>query len=568
MLEELSIRNFAIIDRLTLSFSSGLTVLTGETGAGKSIIIDALGLLAGGRSSVDFVRHGTKKAEIEGLFRIHSEHEVVEVLEEAGIDIEDDMIILKREINEKGKSVCRINGELVTLTMQRAIGQQLVDIHGQHEHQDLLQPDKHSAMVDGFLGDPLFENKQQYEEKYRQVIGLEEQLSHLKDNDRENVQRLDLIEYQLEEIKEAKLKQQEDEELTAEQYKLANMEKLFSQMQLAYEALYGDEKGLELVREAMVALQESASIDQSLEEINDSLTNNFYMLEEVTFQIRDHVEQLDYDPNRLDFISKRLDEINHLKRKYGSTIEEVLLYAERITEEAEELSNLDEKIESVEKDLHTHKAQALSLAQSLSKSRKHAAKQLKAAIEMELKDLFMEKTSFTVQFHPHRRGIVVENGEEVFTLNEDGLERMEFYLSSNPGEPEKSLSKVASGGEISRIMLALKSILTDRSERTALIFDEVDTGVSGRVAGAIGEKIYAISNESQVLCITHLPQVASLANTHMYIKKREINNRVSTEVEELNDDQRIDELARMLSGSEITTNTKETAREMLWSKKA
>ncbi|MBM7633640.1 DNA repair protein RecN [Geomicrobium sediminis] len=563
MIEELTIRNFAIIDELSLSFSTGLTVLTGETGAGKSIIIDALGLLAGGRSSVDFVRYGSQKAEIEGLFRVTKYHPVIDILDEAGISIEDEMVIIKREINDKGKSTCRVNGQLVTLTMQRAVGQTLIDIHGQHEHQELLQMDKHSHMIDTYAGGDLQATKDLYQQSFRELQEIQADLKRLRDNDRENVQRLDLIQYQLEEIQNANVNGSEDEELERERFKLANMEKLFSQLQQAFESLYGESSGLESIREAMISLNEAAAIDKELSELDESLSSNFYLLEEVTFALRDHLEQLDFDPERLNEITIRLDELNQLKRKYGSTLQDVIEYAKNIEDESQELMHLDERISQYETRLKEVGIQAVHLVKELSTKRKNAATQLSSAIEKELQDLYMEKTTFSVQCKNHSRGLTVQTDDQEVVLSEDGAERLEFYLSPNPGEPEKSLAKVASGGEISRIMLALKRILTNQSERTSLIFDEVDTGVSGRVAQAIGEKIYAISSQSQVLCITHLPQVAALATTHLYIQKQEDEGRVSTSVTELNNRSRVNEIARMLSGAEVTKKTKESAEELL-----
>lgn len=565
MLEELTIRNFAIIEELTIPFASGLTVLTGETGAGKSIIIDALGLLAGGRGSVDFVRHESKKAEVEGLFIVPNDHLARERVTSAGIECEEGMIVLRREISRKGKSVCRVNGQLVTLTTLRSIGQTLVDIHGQHEHQELLQMDKHSGMVDGYAASTLASLKSDYEKHYETYLSIKNELQRLRNSDRENIQRLDLIQYQLEEINQAALSEpDEDEQLEQERYKLAHAEKLYELLQYAYTYLHDEGKGLEWIRESAGHLKEASDIDPALLQTSEQVDSSFYMIEEASYSIREHIDQLDFDPARLEQIESRLAEIDQLKRKYGGSITEILTFVDEIAAEQDALVNLDEHIRQYEEELKGKAAALFSAANALTDGRKEAAKTLSEAIERELADLFMEKTRFSVSFQPPVQGEEVKSNGQVKTFTKEGQERLEFYMSPNAGEPEKALAKIASGGEISRIMLALKRILSNASQRTALIFDEVDTGVSGRVAQAIGEKIASIAAaETQVLCITHLPQVAALASTHMHIAKEEEQGRVQTTVTELGDTERVDELARMLSGTAVTTKTRENARELL-----
>ncbi|SDI31345.1 DNA repair protein RecN [Natribacillus halophilus] len=564
MLEELSIRNFAIIEELTVPFTSGLTVLTGETGAGKSIIIDALGLLAGGRGSVEFVRHESKKAEIEGLFIVPEGHLAYERLADAGIDCEEGMIVLRREITHKGKSICRVNGQLVTLTTLRSIGRTLVDIHGQHEHQELLQMDKHSGMVDAYAVSTLFTLKADYEAHFDQYMSIKKELNRLQNSDREDRQQLDIIQYQLDEIEQAGLSESdEDEKLEQERYKLAHAEKLYELLQYAYTNLYDEGKGLEWLRGSVNQLEEATAIDPTLKATSEQVAASFYTIEEVSYSIREHIDQLDFDPARLHEIESRLAEIEGLKRKYGATITDILTFAEDKAAEQEELLNRDKKIQQYEEKLHEASGYLLAAADDLTRGREEAAKALSTAVEEELADLFMEKTQFSVRFQTPTQGERVQYSNEEKTLTREGQERLEFYMSPNTGEPEKALAKIASGGEISRIMLALKRILANASERTALIFDEVDTGVSGRVAQAIGEKIAAIAGETQVLCITHLPQVAALAANHMHIAKEDEHGRMQTTVTMLGDNERVDELARMLSGSAVTEKTRENARELL-----
>lgn len=559
LLAELSIRNFAIIEALTISFNKGLTVLTGETGAGKSIIIDAIGLLIGGRGSSEFVRYGTAKAEIEGLFLVDAPHPVYAKAEELGIDIPDGMVVLKRDIMESGKSVCRINGKLVTLTLLKDIGQSLVDIHGQHETQYLMQPEMHLSLLDSFGGVEMEQLIAQYQSVYANYKDLHKQLRNLTENEQQINQRLDLIQYQLEEINSAELLANEDDELQEEKLKLGNYEKLFNSLQDSYESLYGENKGIENVSVALSHLQNVADLDDELNKLQENVANHFYALEEAAFTIRNYFETMEFDPARLDFIETRLNEISKLKRKYGNSVNEILDYAAKIEKELDMLQNKDGNIESLRQELQKKEKQLHKNAMKLSKKRKKLAESLIADIHQELKALYMEKTVFDIR--------ISSLGEEGAVREQDfgkyGSDHAEFFISTNPGEPLKPLAKVASGGELSRVILALKSIFSEHQGITAIIFDEVDTGVSGRVAQAIAEKIFRVSEGSQVLCITHLPQVAAMADTHLHISKETTNKRTTTHVVSLETSQKVNEIGRMISGVEITELTKQHARELL-----
>ncbi|UOE95934.1 DNA repair protein RecN [Alkalihalobacillus sp. LMS39] len=555
MLVELSIKNFAIIDKLTIPFEKGLTVLTGETGAGKSIIIDAIGLLVGGRGSTEFVRYGTKRAEIEGLFSIHPGHLSIEKAEEFGIDSDDDMIILRRDITANGKSVCRINGKMVTLSILREIGQTLVDIHGQHEHQVLMQPERHLELLDSMAKQELIQPFARYQELYSKYLSLSKQVKKMTENDQELTHRLDLLQYQLKEIEKAKLEPNEDERLAEEKYRLANSEKLYHLLQDAYNGLYGDSKGLDWLTKTQAYMEEAASIDPQLEGLHETISNCFYLLEEATYSLRDRKDQVEFDPIRLDVIESRLNELNQLKRKYGSTVEEILAYAENIAEEKDGLLHKDDRIQELEVKLSKTLEQLKWASEQLTMIRKKAATELIEAVHHELKALYMDKTRFAVSWKEH------ETKESRFF--EHGVDQVEFLLSTNPGEPVKPLAKVASGGEISRIMLAMKTIFSSSQGITSLIFDEVDTGVSGRVAQAIAEKILQISSNSQVFCITHLPQVAAMADQHLYIAKKEDKERTFTTVHPLSNEKRVEEIGRMISGVEMTELTREHAKELI-----
>jgi DNA repair protein RecN (Recombination protein N) len=565
LLAELSIKNFAIIENLTISFEKGLTVLTGETGAGKSIIIDAIHLLVGGRGSSEFVRYGENRAEIEGLFILDDEnHPCYAKAHEYGIDLIDGMVVLRRDISANGKSICRINGKLVTISILREIGQTLVDIHGQHEHQELMNPERHLTLLDQYGGSEIQSALAEYQTVYEKYEALKKQVKKLTENEQEIAHRLDLIQFQLNEIESANLSPKEDEELYEEKVKISNFEKIFQGLNNCYQALHGEQRGLDWLAVAMDQLEDLSSIDESIKEIFESISNSYYILEDISYKLREKIDQMEYDPQRLDFIETRLNEINHLKRKYGRTVEEILQYAAKIEEEIETIQNRDSHLHKLRNELNSIVEDLLVEAKNLSNLRKSLAKTLEERIHQELKELYMDKTVFQVQFSK-REGLLddpILEGTPV-KFHKDGIDLVEFFISTNPGEPLKPLAKIASGGELSRIMLALKSIFSQHQGVTSIIFDEVDTGVSGRVAQAIAEKIYQVSINSQVLCITHLPQVAAMADTHLLISKEIIDGRTKTSVKALNENEKIKEIGRMISGVEITDLTKEHAKELL-----
>lgn len=572
MLMELSIRNFAIIDELTVSFEEGLTVLTGETGAGKSIIIDAIGLLIGGRGSVDYVRHGSKRAEIEGLFSMDQpiSDEIRNLFQDIGIKIdEEETLVLKREITKQGKSVCRINGKLTTLAILRQAGQQLVDIHGQHEHQQLLQNDKHGMFLDRFAEGELQEALREYKFIYDRFMKKRQQLKQLTDSEQHVAQRLDLIQYQYEEINNAQLESGEDTALIEERNKLNNSEELYTTVHGAYDSLYGEGKGLEWVMAAMNQIEEAAALDPNLTELKEAITNNYYILEETSFSLRDYYESIEFDPERLETIESRLSEINQLKRKYGESVEEILKYAAGLEEELDTLTNREQRLGEWQKELESTAKDLYVEGAHISKLRKEAAVHLKNAIQKQLKDLYMNDTIFEAFIHSaNQEELRAESLMKQHPFYPTGIDSVEFQVATNKGEPLKSLAKVASGGEISRMILALKSILAKHEGVTSLIFDEVDTGVSGRVAQAIAEKIHGIARGSQVLCITHLPQVAAMADTHLFISKREKGGRTITSVHAMQPEEQTEEIGRMISGVEVTDLTKEHARELIGQAKA
>jgi DNA repair protein RecN (Recombination protein N) len=559
MIAELTIKNFAIIESLSISFEKGLTVLTGETGAGKSIIIDAINLLAGGRGSHEFVRFGEKRAELEGLFLLEDDsHPAYRVCKELGIEIEDEMVVLRREIHATGKSVCRVNGKLVTIALLREVGQTLVDIHGQHEHQELMDPDLHLSLLDQFGGTAVQKELQAFSDIYKSYKDVEKRLLELTENEQKVAHRLDLLQFQAEEIGNAELSVNEEEELLEERNKISNFERLYQSLNNCYHAMHGEQKGLDWVGQAMSESEGLEEIDKNLKEVNETISNCYYQLEELSYRIRDEIDQLEFDPNRLDFIEGRLNEIKQLKRKYGSSVAEILEYGAKIEEELETLQNRDSHIHQLQESLQSLKDDLMLEAQSLTEVRRKCAQKLMKSIHKELKDLYLEKAIFDVNIEVRK-----EKATGNIQFGKNGTDVVEFYLTTNPGEPLKPMAKVASGGELSRIMLALKSIFSRHQGITSIIFDEVDTGVSGRVAQAIAEKIYQVSVDSQVLCISHLPQVAAMSDMHLFISKEVTGERTKTKVRSLDEEEKIREIGRMISGVEITSLTKEHARELL-----
>ncbi len=556
MLQEISIKNFAIIDELELPLDQGLTVLTGETGAGKSIIIDAIHLLVGGRGSAEFVRHGEKKAEIEGLFYLDTAlHPCYAKSQQFGIDIEDGMVVVRREISVNGKSVCRINGKLVTIGILREIGSTLIDIHGQHEHQELMNDSLHLTLLDQYGGKDIQKALQSYQEIYSEYDQTIKQIKKLNENEQEMAHRLDLITFQINEIQKADLKLGEDEALQEEKRKLHNFERLFESLQTAYTSLQGESRSLDWTGLAMSHIETAADIDNRYGKLSESVSNAFYLLEDVIHNVRSELDSLEFEPQRLEFIEERLNEINSLKRKYGSTIEEIVTYGAEIEEEIETITNRDSYINTLQNKQSSLEKDLSLEANNLSSIRQKWAKKLTKQIQEQLKELYMDKTTFQVNFlnestHPPK-------------FKRDGVDIVEFFISTNPGEPLKPLSKVASGGELSRIMLGLKTIFSKHQGITSIIFDEVDTGVSGRVAQAIAEKIYSIAHNSQVICISHLPQVAAMADDHLLISKKTQKGRTSSSVQLLKDSEKINEISRMISGVEITDLTKEHSKELL-----
>ena len=553
MLLEISIKNFAIIEAISLNFEKGMTVLTGETGAGKSIIIDAMNMMLGARATTDVIRHGAPKAEIEGLFSIENSRALQELFDEQGLLLGDE-IIIRREILQNGRSVSRVNGQMVNLSVLRSIGQHLVDIHGQHDQEELMRPQRHIQMLDEFGDAEFLELKQAYQTNFEAYRKMRKQLLEVKKNQEEHKTRIEMLEFQMAEIESASLKPGEDIKLNKERDKLLNHKHIADTLTNAYTMLDNEEfSSLANVRSAMNDMESLEDYDVEYREISISLSESYYVLEDVTKRLEDIIESLDFDGNRLMQIESRLDLIHAITRKYGGNVDDVLMYFAKITEEYNLLTGNHLSSDDMEVELKKLEVSLVDLATKLASARHNLAQQLENEIQQELKDLYMEKARFQVQFTKGK-------------FTREGNESVEFYISTNPGEDFKPLVKVASGGELSRLMLAIKSAFSRKEGKTSIVFDEVDTGVSGRVAQAIAQKIYKIGQNGQVLAISHLPQVIAIADYQFFIEKISNDHSTVSTVRLLTVEERVEEVAKMLAGENVTEAALSQARELLQSK--
>ena len=553
MLLEISIKNFAIIEAISLNFEKGMTVLTGETGAGKSIIIDAMNMMLGARATTDVIRHGAPKAEIEGLFSIENSQALQEIFDEQGLELGDE-IIIRREILQNGRSVSRVNGQMVNLSVLRSIGQYLVDIHGQHDQEELMRPQLHIQMLDGFGEADFLELKQAYQTNFDAYRKMRKQLLDIKKNQEEHKARIEMLEFQMAEIESASLQPGEDLKLNQERDKLLNHKNIADTLTNAYTMLDNEEfSSLANVRSAMNDMESLEDYDVEYREISTSLSESYYVLEDVTKRLEDIIESLDFDGNRLMQIESRLDLIHAITRKYGGNVDDVLMYFAKITEEYNLLTGNHLSSDDMEAELKKLEVSLVDLATKLASARHNLAQQLEIEIQQELRDLYMDKARFQVQFTKGK-------------FTREGNESVEFYISTNPGEDFKPLVKVASGGELSRLMLAIKSAFSRKEGKTSIVFDEVDTGVSGRVAQAIAQKIHKIGQHGQVLAISHLPQVIAIADYQFFIEKISNDHSTVSTVRLLTVEERVEEVAKMLAGENVTEAALSQARELLQSK--
>ena len=552
MLQTLSIKQFAIIDELEIHFSDGLTVLSGETGSGKSIIIDAIGQLIGMRASSDFVRHGEKKAIIEGIFDIDNSKEAISVLNELDIDIDEDFLLVKREIFSSGKSICRINNQIVTLQDLRKVMQELLDIHGQHETQTLLKQKYHLKLLDDYAENQYSSVKEQYETTFNEYKEKKKELEELQSADQALLQRLDLMKFQFEELQEASLKEGEITQLESDIKRIQNSEKLSLALNNAHVTLTDEHAITDRLYELSNHLQ---TIDDIIpgrfKKLKADIDQFYYTLEDAKHELYDEMSNTEFDEQLLNELESRMNLLNNLKRKYGKTIDELITYQSKLESEISKIENYEESTSQLKEEIDLLYEKVIKYGQSLSKERRIVARTLREHIVAEIQNLQMKDANLEISFQP------------LETPTIEGIEFVEFLISPNKGEPLKSLNKIASGGELSRIMLALKSIFVESRGQTAILFDEVDSGVSGQAAQKMAEKMRDIAKYIQVICISHLPQVASMSDHHLLISKMTKNDRTTTQVKELKKEDKIDEIARMISGASVTELTRENAREMI-----
>ncbi|QBP18631.1 DNA repair protein RecN [Acetilactobacillus jinshanensis] len=553
MIQELDIQNLAIIDHLRISFSSGMTVLTGETGAGKSIIIDALNLLTGSRGSKRYIRTGCKKLVLQGLFVFPKNSSAYRILDQLGIDHSDGSVIIQREIYRNGRNLCRINGLLVNTSALRKLGSRIVDIQGQDAHQTLMDPATHLRLLDAFDKkhiQPVLDKYQRYYARYQKLTKLVHERTA---NQQEWAQHIDMLKFQSHDIKKANLKPNEDETLTNKKNLLKNYQNISTALQKSYEYINGNDSysPLDMIGSAMNTMQNISQYGDNFKKIQQQLANAYYDLQDVANTISDQLESQTFDEDELNRIESRLDLIDQLKHKYGNSIDKILMYYSRITEELNKLQTNKNSGESVTSRLKKCKDHLQKYGQQLSVLRHQIATKLEKRIKRQLKDLYMGQAIFKVHF---------ENTDDFHSY---GTQKIEFYVRTNPGEKLLPLASSASGGELSRIMLALKTVFAKVQNVSTIVFDEIDTGVSGRVAQAIADKMVMISRHAQVLCITHLPQVAAMSDHHFLVKKHVSKNQTSTRLKRLSHQGKIDELARMLAGTKVTKLALEHASELL-----
>ena len=536
MLSTLHIKNIGIIEDLSIDFNEGLNVLTGETGAGKTLIIDALGVIAGGRFSKEIIRNGEKYSFIEAsIFCPENPNSI------------DGNIIVSREVYTNGRNSCKINGRLVTVNELKELMANVIDIHGQQDNQNLLNSNKHIAYLDDFIGNEILELKEEYSKLYKRYNEINLELSKNYGDDKEKERKLDLLNYQLEEIKNAKLKVGEDVKLTEEHNLMKNSEKLQENLEEIDENL--NNQAIESVSDSIRCLEKISNCGEVYEEKLSELKNIYYEIQELARDISGMKEDIFFDEDQRDNVEKRLDEIFSLKRKYGNSIEEILEYKEKLEQEINEIENLDEINDKLKQEKEKIKKQMLEICSKMNLLRCEYAKIISNKINIELKDLEMSNATLRVAV------------ETIKDFNTNGLDKVEFMICTNKGEEEKELCKIASGGEMSRVMLAIKTVLAEVDKVSTLVFDEIDTGISGKAAKAVGEKLKTISNNHQVMVVTHSASIAAKGKYNYYISKKTSNEKTYTEIKRLDEEEVVKEIARISSG-DITDISIAHAKEL------
>ena len=554
MLERLYIMNFALLEELEISFCEHLNVLTGETGAGKSIVIDAVSVLLGGRAQAEYIRTGASKAILEGAFYLPPGHRAFDMIKDMGIEGEDDQtLLLSREIAVNGRNTCRVNGRTLPLGLYRLVGLAIVDIHGQHDHQSLLQAENHINILDQFGGTEHLDMVRIVKDSYNQWSSAKKELEELRAAGKERLQRLDFLNYQITEIRETRLKPGEMEDLMREAKVLANAEKISSRLHEAYRFLFGGERGMsayELVSQALAGIADMQKIDPDLEKIRCELEPCLYEIEEAAGALRNYLERIDFSPQRLEQVERRLQTIRDIYKKYGPTFEEVMAYLEKAQIELDRWDKSASRTEELEAFVDEAWRTYRDKAQQVSSRRKEIGETLVKRITCELKELDMPYVRFAVNMQPGEASV-------------KGLDQVEFLIAPNPGEPLLPVAKIASGGELSRIMLALKKLIAHLDGIGTLIFDEIDAGIGGKAAQRVAEKLETISKSQQVVCVTHSPSLAALADLHLLLEKNVIEGRTKTVVRPLTKEERVEELSRMLGGDRQTIELKKHASKII-----
>lgn len=550
MLIQLNIKQVGIIESATIELKNGLTVLSGETGAGKSMILAAISQLSGQRTSTSYIRYGEEKASVEGVFDFPKNKEVINIFKDLDLDFEDEVIIIRRDIYSSGKSVCRINGTIVNLSTLKKVAVYLLDMHEQHDNQILLVEKNHLNLIDSFNKEEIKKVRTEYKEKYKEYKVVTEKIENLKQQESDILQKVDFLKFQYQELTQMKLKKDEDISLEKDIDYLENFEKVNTLAYSITDGIDGEYGILSKLAGIKSNLGELSRYNSNFEEKYEEITNLYYILDDLKYEVSSYTDDIEYDEEKLDRLIFRMDKIKNLEKKYSRSLNNLIIFREEIKEELEELENYEENYDKYIVEQKNILAELKSLGDKLTTIRKKTAQKLESLIQEELKFLYMDKSTIKVDFKDKEYA-------------SDGKDDVRILISANLGEPLKSLSKVASGGELSRVMLALKIIFSRSIEATSIIFDEIDTGVSGRVSQRMAEKMYQLGVGSQVLCISHLPQTTALADTNLLISKEVIDKRTLTSIKELDRQQKIEEVARMISGDKMTRLSEEHAIEML-----
>ncbi|MBU2440615.1 DNA repair protein RecN [bacterium] len=569
MLFQLNINNMALIKELNIEFEEELNVLTGETGAGKSIIIEAIDLILGGYAASDLIRDGEDSLMVEALFLLTPQEK--ELINNLNSDIEivdgQGVLLIRREVNKKGRNKCLINQRLINLSTLQEIGTFLVDLHGQHNHQSLLDPTKHIDLMDNLGGDKMIKHRKELFDNYRRWREKSKKLFQLLKDKEENLKKMDFLKFQLEEIDKTSLVKDEDKALEEEEMVLKNAEKIIETMEKANFILY--EGGLEQssvrdsLNEVSVDLGEIASLDRRIEKIRENLKEVGYQFEDIVNEIVKYKDGVELDSQKLKEVEGRLNLINSLKSKYGSTIEEILEYRQKIYQELEAVDYSEDKLEKLKEEVNSLEDIISTISHNLNINRRKIADDLQKMVVRELEDLNMKRCQFEVSINSYEDDNGIEIDGKKYKIGPKGIDDIEFMISPNVGERLRPLARIVSGGEVSRIMLALKSILSEVDQVPTLIFDEIDSGVGARLGEVIAQKLKALSRKRQVICVTHLPQIACRAGRHFYIEKYILNNQTGIRLKEMEGEERVKEIARMLDGSQMSEITIRHAQKML-----